>query len=85
MIIMNRINNIAINSKYIAFFYLFSFGIAWLFWWPMALEHLNIIETHIPLIIGQSIGAFAPFLSVLIISKIRKDKELFINIFILWQ
>jgi len=71
----------AINSKYIIIFYLLSFGIAWIFWVPMALNHLELIHFKIPLIVGQSIGAFAPLFSVYIISRLIKNKQFFTSFF----
>jgi hypothetical protein len=70
-----------INSKYIFVFYLLSFGIAWVFWVPMALNHVELIQFKIPLIIGQSIGAFAPLFSVYIISRFIKNKHFFTSFF----
>ncbi len=70
-----------INSKYIIIFYLLSFGIAWIFWVPMALNHLELIHLKIPLIVGQSIGAFAPLFSVYSISRIIKNKQFFTSFF----
>ena len=70
-----------INTKYIIVFYLLSFGIAWIFWVPMALNHLKLIHFKIPLLIGQSIGAFAPLCSVYIISRLIKSKQFFNSFF----
>ena len=66
-----------IKIKHITYFYLLAFGIAWIFWIPMALYHYEIIDIKIPIIIGQSIGAFAPFIAVLIISRTLRDKSIF--------
>jgi hypothetical protein len=71
----------AINSRYIIIFYLLSFGIAWIFWVPMALNHLELIHFKIPLIIGQSIGAFAPLFSVYLLSRMLKNRQLFTSFF----
>ncbi len=70
-----------IKAKHIIFFYLLAFGIAWIFWIPMALYHYKIINIEIPIFIGQSIGAFAPLIAVLIVSKILQEKSIFSNPF----
>ena len=70
------------RQKDIILFYIISFGIAWIFWIPMALNHPEIIHFKIPMIVGQSIGAFAPLLSLFIISRLTKNKKMFVNYFI---
>jgi len=66
-----------LKTKHIAFFYLMAFGIAWIFWIPMALNNRGVINFNIPVIFGQTIGAFAPLISVLIVSRKLRDRSIF--------
>ncbi|MFX0023264.1 MAG: CPBP family intramembrane glutamic endopeptidase [Candidatus Hermodarchaeota archaeon] len=65
-------------------FFLMALIISWLIWIPMALNRLNIIEFEIPIIIGQSIGALGPLISLFILNKLSKRslgvKEIFNSI-----
>jgi hypothetical protein len=47
----------------------------------MALNKLEIIELKIPIIIGQSIGAYSPLLTLFILDKFYKEKDLFESVF----
>lgn len=56
----------------ITFFFL-AFFIAWLFWIPMALYQVGAWSFQIPLLLGQSIGAYAPLIAVLIVRKLTQQ------------
>lgn len=49
--------------------------ISWSFWIPMALSQLGLIYFPIPIIIGSTIGAFSPFITIIIFEKLT-DKEI---------
>ncbi|MBD3274691.1 MAG: CPBP family intramembrane metalloprotease [Candidatus Marinimicrobia bacterium] len=59
--------------KQVVEFYVLAFCIAWVFWWPMALNFLGIIQFRIPQFIGQSVGAYAPLISLFILNRFRSD------------
>ncbi|MFX1378034.1 MAG: CPBP family intramembrane glutamic endopeptidase [Promethearchaeota archaeon] len=49
-----------------------SLVISWSIWIPMALNRINIIEFEIPIIIGQSIGALGPLITLFILNKLSQ-------------
>ncbi|MFX0040496.1 MAG: CPBP family intramembrane glutamic endopeptidase [Promethearchaeota archaeon] len=65
-------------------FLLMTLVISWSIWIPMALNRLNIIEFEIPIIIGQSIGALGPLISLFVLNRLSKGsmkvKEIFDSI-----
>jgi uncharacterized protein len=66
-------------------FYLLAFAIAWVAWAPLLLHKLEILRLPIPfpitLFVGQSLGAFAPLLSLLAIGRITNDPTLVTQVF----
>lgn len=58
-----------------------TFLISWIFWWPMALNKIDIIKFNIPIFIGQSIGAYSPLLSLFIINKFYQKKDILETVF----
>ena len=52
--------------------------ISWSIWIPMALDHLNIIEFPIPLIVGQTLGALGIIITLIILEK-TTNKEVNVN------
>ena len=52
--------------------------ISWSVWIPMALNHLNIINFPIPLIIGQTLGALGIIITLIILEK-TTDNEVNLN------
>ncbi|UCC20177.1 MAG: CPBP family intramembrane metalloprotease [Promethearchaeota archaeon] len=73
-----------IERYQVLIFFLMGLAISWSIWIPMALDQLNIIQFKIPIIVGQSIGAFGPLISLFILDKISKGaiglKEIFDSI-----
>ncbi len=66
-------------------FYVLSFVIAWTAWAPLRLHKMSILQLVVPfviaLFIGQTVGAFAPLLSLFAIQRISKDPELVSKVF----
>lgn len=66
-------------------FYAFAFAIAWSAWTPLLLHKLDIFHLPVPfpitLFVGQSLGAFAPVLSLFVIQKISRDSGLVKRVF----
>ena len=52
--------------------------ISWSIWIPMALDHLDIIKFPIPLIVGQTLGAFGILITLIILEK-TTNKEVNVN------
>jgi len=73
-----------IERYQVLIFFLMALAISWSIWIPMALDRLNIIQFKIPIIVGQSIGAFGPLISLFLLDKISKGaigvKEIFDSI-----
>ncbi|MFX0001650.1 MAG: CPBP family intramembrane glutamic endopeptidase [Candidatus Hodarchaeota archaeon] len=65
-------------------FFLIAIIFSWLIWIPMALDQLNIIQFKIPIIVGQTIGALGPLITLFILNKILRGalgaKEIFDSI-----
>ena len=57
--------------------------ISWSFWIPMTLTKLGIVYFPIPAIIGSTIGAFSPLITIIIFEKLTKGeislKKIFAN------
>ena len=66
-----RISTFIINNQLISYFIMVLI-ISWSFWIPMALHKLNIIYFPIPIIVGSTIGAFSPLITLIIFEKITK-------------
>lgn len=65
------------------FFFLFSLIISLIFWTPMLLDKLGIINFKIPLILGQTLGTLSVLASLFIIQKLDKSfkiKDIFLTI-----
>lgn len=66
-------------------FYALAFAIAWTAWTPLLLHKFDVWRLPIPfvitLFIGQTIGAFAPLLSLLAIQRISNDPTLLRRVF----
>jgi uncharacterized protein len=66
-------------------FYLLAFAIAWVAWTPLLLHKLEVLRLPIPfpitLFVGQTLGAFAPLLSLLAIGRITNDSTLVTQVF----
>jgi len=81
---MRKIGEIKMNKESIKIFilkyqlilyFIFVLMISWSFWIPMALSKLGLIYFPIPIIIGSTIGAFSPFITIIIFEKLT-DKEI---------
>jgi len=66
-----RISTFIIKNQLISYF-LMVLIISWSFWIPMALHKLSIINFPIPVIVGSTIGAFSPLITLIIFEKITK-------------
>ncbi|MBN2371664.1 MAG: CPBP family intramembrane metalloprotease [Vicinamibacteria bacterium] len=68
-----------------ALFYALAFGIAWAAWVPLLLHKLDVVRLLVPfgvaLFLGQTLGAFAPLLSLVIIQLIKHDRSLVSGVF----
>jgi membrane protease YdiL (CAAX protease family) len=66
-------------------FYVLSFVIAWTAWAPLLLHKLAVLQLVVPfaiaLFVGQTVGAFAPLLSLFAIQRISKDSALISKVF----
>jgi membrane protease YdiL (CAAX protease family) len=66
-------------------FYLFSFAIAWIAWTPLLLHQLKGVDFPVPypvvLFICQTIGAFAPLLSLVLLGHVGGDPGLVMRVF----
>ncbi len=66
-------------------FYVLTFVIAWTAWAPLLLHKIAVLQLAVPfpvvLFIGQTVGAFAPLLSLFAIQRISKDPELVSKVF----
>lgn len=66
-------------------FYTLAFAIAWSAWTPLLLHKFDILPLPIPfvvaLFVGQTLGAFAPLLSLFVIQKISKESTLVSQVF----
>lgn len=66
-------------------FYTLAFAIAWTAWAPLLLHKFDVLQLPIPfvmtLFVGQTIGAFAPVLSLIAIQWISKDPTLVRQVF----
>ena len=74
----------AIERYQTIIFFLVTLALSWSIWIPMALNRLNIIQFNIPIIIGQTIGALGPLITLFILNKTSKGaievKEIFDSI-----
>ncbi|TFG11276.1 MAG: CPBP family intramembrane metalloprotease [Promethearchaeota archaeon] len=66
-----RISTFIINNQLISYFMMVLI-ISWSFWIPMALHKCHIIYFPIPIIVGSTIGAFSPLITLIIFEKITK-------------
>lgn len=61
-------------------FYTLAFAIAWSAWTPLLLFKFDVVQLPVPffivLFVGQSLGAFAPLLSLFVIQRAFKDHGL---------
>jgi membrane protease YdiL (CAAX protease family) len=66
-------------------FYALAFVIAWAAWTPLLLHKFDALDLSVPfpivLFIGQTIGAFAPLLSLFVIQRISHDSGLVRRVF----
>lgn len=66
-------------------FYALAFTIAWAAWMPLLLHKWEVLRLPIPfvitLFIGQTVGAFAPVLSLFVIQRICRNPELINHVF----
>jgi uncharacterized protein len=66
-------------------FYTLAFAIAWIAWTPLLLHKFEVLRLPVSfpvtLFIGQTIGAFAPLLSLLAIQRITSDPALVRRVF----
>ena len=66
-------------------FYALAFAIAWAAWTPLLLHKIDVLRLPIPFVIvlfvGQTVGAFAPLLSLFAIQRISKDPTLVKQVF----
>lgn len=70
---MEKRNQFVIKYQLILFFFVV-LTISWSFWIPMALDRLQIISFPLPIIVGSTIGAFAPLITLFIFDKITKGE-----------
>jgi len=59
-----------IEKNKLIFYFVVVLAISWSIWIPMAFDYLDIIEFKIPLIVGSTIGAFGPLITIIILDKI---------------
>jgi membrane protease YdiL (CAAX protease family) len=66
-------------------FYFLAFGIAWAAWVPLSLHKLENLRLPLPfgvaLYVGQTLGAFAPLLALLVMQYIKRDRSLIRDVF----
>lgn len=66
-------------------FYTFAFAIAWAAWTPLLLHKTGVFQLPVPfaitLFVGQTLGAFAPVLSLFVVQRISKDSGLVKRVF----
>lgn len=66
-------------------FYVLAFAVAWIAWTPLLLHKFEVLRLPVPfpitLFIGQTLGAFAPLLSLLIIQRVSRDPGLVRRVF----
>lgn len=55
-------------------YFVFVLIISWAVWIPMALNNLKIIVFEIPLLLGSTIGAFGPLITLIILEKLTKRR-----------
>jgi len=70
--------SISIRKHKLAVFFIFSLLLSWLVWVPMALHSEGVIIFDIPLLVGSTVGAFGPLISLILLEKITK-KEVDVN------
>ncbi|MFX0013324.1 MAG: type II CAAX prenyl endopeptidase Rce1 family protein [Promethearchaeota archaeon] len=63
------------------FFFAFALFIAWIFWIPMALHTLEIINFPLPIIIGQFLGTLSVLASLFILEKLTHKQITLDSIF----
>ena len=74
-----------LNNRYqLLLFFLIALALSWSIWIPMVLDRLNIIQFKIPIILGQTIGALGPLITLFILNKASNGalgiKEIFDSI-----
>ncbi len=66
-------------------FYALAFAIAWAAWTPLVFQKMGVLRLPVPfvitLFIGQTLGAFAPVLSLFVIQRIVKNPNLVKQVF----
>ncbi len=66
-------------------FYVLAFAIAWTAWTPLVLHKLDVLRLPVPFVItlfvGQTLGAFAPVLSLFMMQRIFKNPNLVKQVF----
>ena len=73
------------NTFHPLLFYSLAFACAWIAWTPLLLRKVQGVELPVPypvlLFICQTMGAFAPLLSLLIIQRLKRDPNLIKRVF----
>ena len=78
---IKRVKGAYIARNKVSIFFLSSLTFSWAIWIPMALNRLNLITFDIPIIIGQSIGALGPMITLYLLDKLSNDSIGFKAIF----